>query len=116
MNNIEQGTIILIDFESSRGSEITKRRPAIVISRDEYSYSSNLIIVCSIMSINKNRPYFVDIKHEKLTHGSRVNTKQVYTLDYSEQGGRKIEVLGKISQRDLINVAQHFLMNFNFQL
>ncbi len=116
MNNIEQGTIVFIDFEPSRGSEITKRRPAVVISRDEYSYSSNLIIVCPITSTNKNRPYFVEIKHEKLASGSRVNTKQVYTLDYSKQGGRKIDILGKVSQREFINIAQHFLMNFNFQL
>jgi mRNA interferase MazF len=51
-----------------------------------------------------------------LKPGSKVNTKQVYTLDYSERGGRKIEILGKLSKKELINVAQHFMMNFNFPL
>ncbi|OTP10454.1 hypothetical protein A5844_002154 [Enterococcus sp. 10A9_DIV0425] len=88
-NSIEQGSIIYIDFEPSRGSEIKKLRPAIVISRDEYSYSSNLIIVCPLTSTDKERPYFVEIKNEKLKPGSKVNTKQVYTLDYSESGGAK---------------------------
>lgn len=116
MNRIEQGTLVFIDFDPSKGSETKRRRPALVISRDEYSYTSNLIIVCPITSTDRKRPYFVDIQHDKLKPGSKVNTKQVYTLDYSERGGRKIEILGKLSKKEMINVAQHFMMNFNFPL
>jgi mRNA interferase MazF len=35
MNRLEQGTLVFIDFDPSKGSEIKKRRPALVISRDE---------------------------------------------------------------------------------
>ncbi|MCG3401961.1 type II toxin-antitoxin system PemK/MazF family toxin [Staphylococcus massiliensis] len=35
MSTIKQGTIVFIDFEPSKGCEIRKRRPAIVISRHE---------------------------------------------------------------------------------
>jgi len=114
MSNIEQGALISIDFEPSKGSEIKKRRPAVVISRDEYNLASNLIIVCPITSTDKERPYFVSIQNKKLSENSKVNTKQVYSLDYTKQGGRKIQVLGKITQKELMNVAQHFLLNFNF--
>lgn len=116
MNSIKQGALIYIDFEPSRGSEIQKRRPAIVISRDEYSLSSNLIIVCPITTSDKEQPYFVEIEHESLKSGSKVNTKQVYSLDYTKRGGRKVEVLGMVSQREWINIVQHFLMNFNFPI
>lgn len=103
-----------IDFEPSKGSEIKKRRPAVVISRDEYNLASNLIIVCPITSTDKDRPYFVPIYNEKLSKNSKVNTKQVYSLDYTEQGGRKIQVIGKVPKKELMNIAQHFLLNFNF--
>ena len=114
MNSIPQGTLVYIDFEPSKGSEIQKRRPAVVISRDEYSLASKLIIVCPITSTDKERPYLVPIPHEKLREGSKVNTKQVYSLDYTEGGGRQVQIIGHISNKEMMNIAQHFLMNFNF--
>lgn len=114
MNNIKQGSLIYIDFEPSKRSEIKKRRPAIVISRDEYNWSSNLIIVCPITSTNKERPYFVSISNQNLKSNSKVNTKQVYSLDYTQDGGRGIEIIGRVTNRELMNVAQHFMLNFNF--
>ena len=108
MNSIKQGTIIYIDFEPSKGSEIKKRRPAVVISRDEYSLSSNLIIVCPITSTDKKRPYFVEIDNDALKKGSMVNAKQVVIrLIFTERGGRNIEILGEVSTREFINIAQH---------
>lgn len=114
MNNIKQGSLVYIDFEPSKGSEIQKRRPAIVMSRDEYNLSSNLIIVCPITSTTKERPYFVSIDHEELNSNSKVNTKQVYSLDYTQQGDRNIEIIGNVINREFMNIAQHFMLNFNF--
>ena len=114
MNNIKQGQLIYIDFEPSKGNEIKKRRPAIVISRDEYNLSSNLIIVCPITSTNKERPYFVSIRNKNLSPNSKVNTKQVYSLDCTEEGSRDIEIIGSVTNRELMIVAQHFMLNFNF--
>ena len=102
MNSIKQGTIIYIDFDPSKGSEIKKRRPAVVI------------IVCPITSTDKKRPYFVEIDNDALKKGSMVNAKQVYTLVFTERGGRNIEILGEVSTREFINIAQHVQMNFNF--
>lgn len=116
MNKLKQGTIIYIDFEPSRGSEIKKRRPAVVISRDEYSLASTLIIVCPITSSKQDRPYFVELDNDVLKTGSKVNTKQVYSLDYTENGGRNIEILGEVTHKELLNIAQHFLLNFNFSV
>lgn len=114
MNSIAQGTLVYIDFEPSKGSEIKKRRPAVVISRDEYNLASNLVIVCPITSTDKERPYFVPINNENLKANSKVNTKQVYSLDYTERGGRNIQIIGRITNKELMNISQHFLLNFNF--
>lgn len=114
MNSISQGSLVYIDFEPSRGNEIKKRRPAVVMSRDEYSLASNLVIVCPITTSDKERPYLVPINNESLKVNSKVNTKQVYSLDYSERGGRNVQIIGKVTNKEMLNIAQHFLMNFNF--
>ncbi|PCM40012.1 hypothetical protein CPU09_14095 [Mammaliicoccus sciuri] len=70
-----------------------------------------LVIVCSITAIDKDRLYFVTINNRNLKSNSKVNTKQVYSLDYTERG---IQIIRKITNKELMNIAQHFLKNFNF--
>ncbi|ALS36103.1 growth inhibitor PemK [Enterococcus rotai] len=111
---IKQRDIVIIDFEPSKGSEIKKRRPALVMSRDEYNLSSNLIIVCPITSTKSKQPYFVSINNEVFEKESKVNTKQVYSLDFTEKGGRNVQVIGHLQTKEFLNIAQHFLLNFNF--
>lgn len=111
---IKQRDIVTIDFELSEGSEIRERRPALVMSRDEYNLSSNLIILCPITSTNKVRPYFISIDSEVLINQSKVNTKQVYSLDFTKKGNRNVKILGQLEEKQFLNIAQHFLLNFNF--
>lgn len=111
---IKQGDIITIDFDPSMGSEIKKRRPAIVMSRDEYNLSSNLIIVCPITASQAERPYFVPLNNESLNKASKVNTKQVYSLDYTSEGHRNVKVIGQVEKKEFLMIAQHFMLNFNF--
>lgn len=92
--NIKQGDIIYVDFEPAKGSEIKKRRPVVVVSRDEYSRGTNLMIVCPITSTIKKAPYLVSIKQSFLKEGSKINTKHVYILDSTESGGRNVQILG----------------------
>ncbi|MTW31059.1 type II toxin-antitoxin system PemK/MazF family toxin, partial [Streptococcus pneumoniae] len=42
----EKQDIIWIDFDPSVGREIQKRRPAIVVSRREYSERTGFVAVC----------------------------------------------------------------------
>ncbi|WP_430611794.1 type II toxin-antitoxin system PemK/MazF family toxin [Enterococcus sp. DIV0876] len=66
-----------IDFDPSRWNRIKKRRSVIIISQDEYALCSSFIIVCSIITSHKMRPYFVDIQFEKQKSGGKVITKQL---------------------------------------
>ena len=56
---LDRGDIIFIDFDPSAGSEIMKRRPAIVISPLLYNKKSRLIICCPITSTIRNNPWEV---------------------------------------------------------
>ncbi|MGC4441267.1 type II toxin-antitoxin system PemK/MazF family toxin, partial [Streptococcus suis] len=40
--------IVWIDFDPSRGKEIKKRRPAVVVSSDNYNKQTGMIAVCPI--------------------------------------------------------------------
>ncbi|EPE2274910.1 type II toxin-antitoxin system PemK/MazF family toxin, partial [Enterococcus faecalis] len=57
----KQRDIVIIDFAPSKGYEIKKRRPALVMSKDNYNRSTNLVIVCPITSLSKERPFLVPI-------------------------------------------------------
>lgn len=50
MNNYipQKQDIIWIDFNPSKGKEIQKRRPALVISSDNYNKQTGFVAVCPI--------------------------------------------------------------------
>ena len=77
----KQRDIVFIDFDPSKGSEIQKRRPALVMSRDEYNKSTNMVIVCPITTTAKERPFLVPIESHHLPEKTirKVNTNQLYS-------------------------------------
>lgn len=111
---IPQGALIVTDFDPSKGSEINKRRPALVISRNEYNRAGNLLMVCPITTTTKERPYLVPIDHPQLAKNSKVNTSQIYTIDYTQAGNRKVKCIGKLNTKDFLMIGQCVLLNFNF--
>lgn len=56
-----QRGIVSIDFNPSKGYEIKTRRPTLVMSRDKYNRSTNMVIVCPITLASKNRPYCTEV-------------------------------------------------------
>lgn len=112
--SIKQGDIVIINFDPSKGTEIRKRRPALVLSKDTYNKLSSLIIVCPITSTSKERPFLVPIENESLDKNSQVNTMQVYSLDKTHEGNRNIKVIGRVKEVEFLAVTQRFLLNFDF--
>lgn len=114
----KQRDIVIIDFAPSKGYEIRKRRPALVMSKDKYNTSTNLVIVCPITSLNKERLFLVPIYSEKLHTPdnaiSKVNTLQVYSLDYTEHAQRGIKYVDTLDEETFYEIAQKFLQNFSF--
>lgn len=111
----KQKDIVWIDFEPSRGAEIKKRRPAIVVSRDEYNKATRYCIVCPVTS-NKKRsnPTYFDLNDYKVR--GQVATAQIYTLDYTENAGRNIEYKDIMRDEDFLQIAQMIQNNFGFNI
>lgn len=81
----ERQDIIWLDFDPSAGSEIEKRRPAVVISHSGYSKLTNLTLVCPITNAQNNRfkrdNYLIPVNDIGDITGF-VNPLQVRTYDF----------------------------------
>lgn len=79
-----KGDIVTIDFNPSAGSEIRKRRPALVLSNHIYSELTGLVLVCPITHAGNNKlaklGMFIPFNNEKVN--GMVNPLQFHTYDY----------------------------------
>lgn len=99
----KQGDLVWINFDPSVGIEIKKRRPAIVVSTDDFNRLTHSVIVCPTTSTKRNYetfPYY-ELENYK-THGYVV-TSQLRTLDYTQ---RKIEYIEHLRASDLAMIGQ----------
>lgn len=110
----KQGDIVWVDFEPSKGHEIKKRRPALVISRNEYSKVSPFCVVCPITSTIRNHTVYYNLEGYK-TKG-QISTQQIYTLDYTSKGHRNMTYQESLLEEDFLVVSQLVLNIFNFDI
>lgn len=96
----DQGDIIEVDFDPTRGHEPAKVRPALVVSSYEFNISNSMTIVCPISS--RERPFFL---HEPLPDGAPVEgcvvMEQLRAIDLE---ARPTRLLGHLSATALHRV------------
>lgn len=97
----EQGDIIEVDFNPTRGHEPMNTRPALVVSSYDFNISTSMTVVCPISS--RLKPFFL---HEPLpencvVHGS-VIMEQVRALDLE---ARSVKLLGRLDQNTLQKIT-----------
>jgi len=96
----QKGDLIWIDFNPQAGKEITKFRPALVLSPSEYN-KHGLALVVPITSKAKGYPFEVKIESEKVSGVALSDA--IKSLDWKE---RKAEFAGKIEQKKLLEVLK----------
>ncbi|SDO80288.1 mRNA interferase MazF [Streptococcus equinus] len=97
--------IIWIDFNPSKGKEIQKRRPALVVSSDNYSKQTGFVAVCPITHGQqklKEKGLLVEVQSEKVD--GFVNPFQLHTFDYKARGAEKITILDNFSFAKVIQL------------
>lgn len=110
--NIERGDILLIEFNPTRGSEIQKTRPAIVITNNIANTYSPIITVIPITSqkLDTIYPHEVLLQEVKgLSKLSKANISQMRAIDITRIKNK----LGKISSKNLqqIDIALKLHLN-----
>lgn len=101
----KRGDLIWLDFTPQSGHEQAGRRPALVISADEYNRAVGLVLACPITSRVKGYPFEVPLPDGLAVDGV-VLADQVRNLDWKSRRARFIskasesvlaETLGKLN-------------------
>lgn len=96
----EQGDIITLDFNPTKGHEQAGRIPAVVISHNIFNQHTKMVIVCPITSNTKSFPTHYTLEDSTIVTGS-VLCEHIRSIDYDT---RKIKYVEKLSDNDLISI------------
>lgn len=94
-----QGDIIYLDLNPTKGHEQFGKRPAIVISNSISNKHTQMVIVCPITSNTKNFPTHYLLEDTKKIKGS-VLCEHIRSIDYEE---KKVTFVEKASDNDLLS-------------
>jgi mRNA interferase MazF len=79
-----RGDIIRLDFDPQSGHEQAGRRPALVLSPEEYNQKVGLVVVCPITGQQKGYPWEVEVSGLPQVYGV-VLADQVKNLDWRKR-------------------------------
>lgn len=86
----KRGDIIYLDFDPSAGTEIMKRRPAIVLSAEVFNKITGLVFVAPITSTVRGHSLEVEIKTKSVQGVALLH--QVRSLDFNARNAKKTAV------------------------
>jgi len=92
---LRQYQIVRVNLNPTKGSEIRKTRPCVIISPDEMNKYLRTIVIAPMTTISKNYPTRIKVKLNEKT--GWVVIDQIRTIDKQ----RIIEILGKLSQPEI---------------
>ena len=104
-NGFKQGSILLADFDPAKGHEQKKRRPALVVSNDEYS---NMTHVMPITRTERQTPMLIALDERTNTEGY-IMIDQSKSFDLSKRNAEFIEM---IPDDILDEVLERFWLRF----
>ena len=95
---VNQYDIYWIDLDPTKGSEIQKTRPCVIISPNEMNYNINTIIIAPLTS--KSRNYPTRVKVELDGQEGWIILDQIRCIDKS----RLVKIIGTLNQDTIIEV------------
>ena len=113
-NYPKRGEIWYVSLEPAVGHEISKTRPALIISNDKNNeYSSTITLIPITSSIDKIFPFevFISKEHSGLSMNSKIKCNQVRTIDKL----RLLKLIGKISEETLSEVEEALLIHLGIK-
>lgn len=95
-----QGDVVFLDFNPTKGHEQTGIRPAVVISTNTFNKNTKMVILCPITSNTKEFPTHYKLEDTKKVHGS-VLCEHVRSVDYEI---RNLKFVEKLSDNDFVSI------------
>jgi len=92
----EKGDLVWLDFTPQSGHEQSGRRPAVVVSPQEYNRKTGLGIFCPLSSKEKGYPFEVKIENKKIS--GVVLSDHLKSLDWLS---RNAEFVSTVTEKEL---------------
>ncbi len=105
---VKQGDIIRLDFDPQAGHEQKGRRPAIVISNEQFNRFSKMVIVCPITHTDKNHPFHIKLDERIKTSGV-ILCDQSRILDINARNYEFIERVPKDIVFEVVDIISGFI-------
>ena len=96
----EQGDIVFLYFNPTKGHEQIGFRPAVVISTNIFNQNTKMVIVCPITSNEKEFPTYYKLEDTKNVLVS-VLCEHIRSIDYEI---RKLKFVEKLSENNFISI------------
>ncbi len=100
----ERSDVVWLDFDPTKGKEIGKYRPALVLSSRQYHQATGLMICCPVST--SIRGGLTEVAIDGLDRPSVVAANMVQTLDWR---ARKVKFVLKAEESTMIAVYQRLL-------
>ena len=100
----KQGDIVWLDFDPTSGKEITKRRPAFVLSQQAFQQHIQMMIVAPITSTLRGGALEVPLSDEE-TQGA-ILVYQLRSVDFQTRNPVFIEQASQETLRKMLEIAQ----------
>lgn len=92
---LNQYKIVLVNLDSTIGSEIKKTRPCVIISPDEMNKHLQTVIVAPMTSQSKQYPTRIEVKHQNKK--GWIVLDQIRTVDKQ----RILKTLDKLTDKEI---------------
>lgn len=94
-----RGDVICLDFEPTKGNEIGKYRPSLILSDQSYNLKTGYVICCPVSTSIRGGPGEVPL--EKLDKPSVVVTGFIQTVSWKARRPKYIYTVGPDTLRDV---------------
>jgi len=95
---IKRGDVVLVGLDPSRGKEIQKTRPCLVVSPDELNEHLQTLIVAPMTTGEHSYPFRIGSRFQ--SRNGYVVADQIRTIDR----GRVVRTLGRLSPQTVASV------------
>lgn len=85
----DRGQIIVMDFDPQAGTEIGKRRPALVLSPKAYNRVTGFVLVCPITTSPRHNPFEVTISTKRIV--GAILSDRVRSFDWRARRSELVE-------------------------
>ena len=97
---MKQYEVVLVNLDSTKGVEMKKTRPCVILSPDEMNKHLRTVVIAPMTTQSKKYPTRVEVKHDNKT--GWVVIDQIRTIDKS----RIIKKLDRLSKPEIKEVKE----------